>query len=111
VLANIRGGGEFGPRWHQAALRENRQRAFDDLIAVAEDLIERGITSPEHLGIQGGSNGGLLTGAVMVQRPELFNAVIIQVPLLDMQRYHLLLAGASWMAEYGNPDDPVTGLS
>ncbi len=106
VLANIRGGGEFGPRWHQAGLRENRQRVFDDLIAVSEDLIERGITSPEHLGIQGGSNGGLLTGAVMVQRPDLFNAVIIQVPLLDMKRYHLLLAGASWMAEYGNPDDP-----
>ncbi len=106
VLANIRGGGEFGPRWHQAGLRENRQRVFDDLIAVAEDLIERDITSAEHLGMQGGSNGGLLTGAVMVQRPELFNAVIIQVPLLDMQRYHLLLAGASWMAEYGNPDDP-----
>ena len=106
VLANIRGGGEFGPRWHQAALRENRQRAFDDLIAVAEDLIERGVTSPQHLGIQGGSNGGLLTGAVMVQRPDLFNAVIIQVPLLDMKRYHKLLAGASWMAEYGNPDDP-----
>lgn len=106
VLANIRGGGEFGPRWHQAGLRENRQRVFDDLIAVSEDLIERGITSAEHLGIQGGSNGGLLTGAVMVQRPDLFNAVIIQVPLLDMQRYHLLLAGASWMAEYGNPDDP-----
>ncbi|MGY6589016.1 MAG: prolyl oligopeptidase family serine peptidase [Wenzhouxiangella sp.] len=106
VLANIRGGGEFGPRWHQAGLRENRQRVFDDLIAVAEDLIERDITSPEHLGIQGGSNGGLLTGAVMVQRPELFNAVIIQVPLLDMKRYHRLLAGASWMAEYGNPDNP-----
>ena len=106
VLANIRGGGEFGPRWHQAALRENRQRAFDDLIAVAEDVIERGISSPQHLGIQGGSNGGLLTGAVMVQRPDLFNAVVIQVPLLDMQRYHLLLAGASWMAEYGNPEDP-----
>ncbi|MEE4637701.1 MAG: prolyl oligopeptidase family serine peptidase [Wenzhouxiangella sp.] len=106
VLANIRGGGEFGPRWHRAGLRENRQRVFDDLIAVAEDLIERGITSPEHLGIQGGSNGGLLTGAVMVQRPDLFNAVIIQVPLLDMKRYHKLLAGASWMAEYGNPDDP-----
>lgn len=106
VLANIRGGGEFGPRWHQAALRENRQRAFDDLIAVSEDVIKRGITSPEHLGIQGGSNGGLLTGAVMIQRPDLFNAVIIQVPLLDMQRYHLLLAGASWMAEFGNPDDP-----
>ena len=106
VLANIRGGGEFGPRWHQAGLRENRQRVFDDLIAVAEDLIERDITSAEHLGIQGGSNGGLLTGALMVQRPELFNAVIIQVPLLDMQRYHKLLAGASWMAEYGNPDEP-----
>ncbi len=106
VLANIRGGGEFGPRWHQAALRENRQRAFDDLIAVAEDLIERGITAPQHLGIQGGSNGGLLTGAALVQRPDLFNAVIIQVPLLDMKRYHKLLAGASWMAEYGNPDDP-----
>ena len=106
VLANIRGGGEFGPRWHRAALREKRQRAFDDLIAVAEDLIERGITSPQHLGIRGGSNGGLLVGAVMVQRPELFNAVVCQVPLLDMRRYHLLLAGASWMAEYGNPDDP-----
>jgi len=104
VLANIRGGGEFGPRWHQAALKENRQRAFDDLIAVAEDLIERDITSPDHLGIQGGSNGGLLVGAVMVQRPDLFNAVVCQVPLLDMKRYHKLLAGASWMAEYGNPD-------
>ena len=104
VLANIRGGGEFGPRWHQAALKENRQRAFDDLIAVAEDLISREITSPEHLGIQGGSNGGLLVGAVMVQRPDLFNAVVCQVPLLDMKRYHKLLAGASWMAEYGNPD-------
>ena len=106
VLANIRGGGEFGPRWHQAALKENRQRAFDDLIAVAEDLIERNITSPDHLGIQGGSNGGLLVGAVMVQRPELFDAVVCQVPLLDMKRYHTLLAGASWMAEYGDPDDP-----
>jgi prolyl oligopeptidase len=106
VLANIRGGGEFGPRWHQAALREKRQRAFDDLIAVAEDIVERRITSPQHLGIWGGSNGGLLVGAVMVQRPDLFNAVVSQVPLLDMRRYHLLLAGASWMAEYGNPDDP-----
>ncbi|MEM1080446.1 MAG: prolyl oligopeptidase family serine peptidase [Pseudomonadota bacterium] len=107
VLANIRGGGEFGPRWHQAALKENRQRAFDDLIAVSEDLIERNITSPDHLGIQGGSNGGLLVGAVMVQRPDLYNAVVCQVPLLDMKRYHLLLAGASWMAEYGDPDDPA----
>ncbi|MDQ2069167.1 prolyl oligopeptidase family serine peptidase [Natronospira bacteriovora] len=106
VLANIRGGGEFGPRWHQAALKENRQRAFDDLVAVAEDLVERGITTAEQLGIQGGSNGGLLVGAVFTQRPELFNAVVSQVPLLDMKRYHKLLAGASWMAEYGNPDDP-----
>lgn len=106
VLANIRGGGEFGPRWHQAALQDNRQRAFDDLIAVSEDLIARGITEPSKLGIQGGSNGGLLVGAVMVQRPDLFNAVVCQVPLLDMKRFHKLLAGASWMAEYGNPDDP-----
>jgi prolyl oligopeptidase len=106
VLANIRGGGEFGPRWHQAALKENRQRAYDDLIAVSEDLIERDITSPAHLGIQGGSNGGLLVGAVMVQRPDLYNAVVCQVPLLDMKRFHKLLAGASWMGEYGNPDDP-----
>ena len=106
VLANIRGGGEFGPRWHQAALKENRQRAFDDFIAVAEDLVARGITSPRHLGIMGGSNGGLLVGAVMVQRPELFGAVVCQVPLLDMRRYHRLLAGASWMGEYGDPDEP-----
>lgn len=106
VLANIRGGGEFGPGWHRSALRENRQRAYDDFIAVAEDLIERGITSPERLGVEGGSNGGLLTGVMLTQRPDLFNASIIAVPLLDMQRYHLLLAGASWMAEYGNPDVP-----
>ena len=106
VLANIRGGGEFGPAWHQAALKGNRQKAFDDFIAVAEDLIARKITSPEHLGIMGGSNGGLLVGAVFTQRPELFGAVVCQVPLLDMKRYHTLLAGASWMAEYGNPDNP-----
>ncbi|KQX01946.1 prolyl oligopeptidase [Massilia sp. Root418] len=107
VLANIRGGGEFGPRWHQAALKEHRQRAFDDFIAVAEDLIARGLSSPRRLGIMGGSNGGLLVGAVMTQRPELFSAVVCQVPLLDMKRYHQLLAGASWMGEYGDPDDPV----
>ena len=107
VLANIRGGGEFGPRWHQAALKEHRQRAFDDFIAVAEDLIARGLSSPRRLGIMGGSNGGLLVGAVMAQRPELFNAVVCQVPLLDMKRYHQLLAGASWMGEYGDPDDPA----
>jgi prolyl oligopeptidase len=107
VLANIRGGGEFGPDWHRSALLENRQRAFDDFIAVGEDLVGRGLTSPAHLGIMGGSNGGLLVGAAMTQRPDLFNAVVIQVPLLDMRRYHTLLAGASWMAEYGDPDDPA----
>ncbi|MEO7853035.1 MAG: prolyl oligopeptidase family serine peptidase [Rubrivivax sp.] len=106
VLANIRGGGEYGPRWHQAALREHRQRCFDDLAAVAEDLIARRITSAQRLAIQGGSNGGLLVGAVMLQRPELFRCVVCQVPLLDMRRYHRLLAGASWMAEYGDPDLP-----
>ena len=107
VVANIRGGGEFGPAWHQAAILENKQRSYDDFIAVAEDLIAQGVTSPRHLGIMGGSNGGLLVGAVAVQRPELFNAVVCQVPLLDMQRYHKLLAGASWMAEYGDPDQPA----
>jgi prolyl oligopeptidase len=107
VLANIRGGGEFGPAWHQAALTRNRQRSFDDFAAVAEDLIAARITSPRHLGIEGGSNGGLLVGTVMLQRPELFGAVVCQVPLLDMKRYHKLLAGSSWMAEYGNPDDPA----
>jgi prolyl oligopeptidase len=106
VLANIRGGGEFGPRWHQAALKENRQRAYDDFIAVAEDLIQRKITSPEHVGIMGGSNGGLLMGVMFTERPDLFHAVVCMVPLLDMKRYNKLLAGASWMAEYGNPDVP-----
>jgi len=105
AVANIRGGGEFGPAWHQAAVGEHKQRSFDDFIAVAEDLIARGVTSARHLGIQGGSNGGLLVGAVLLQRPELFNAVVCSVPLLDMRRYHRLLAGASWMAEYGDPDD------
>ncbi len=104
VLANIRGGGEFGPKWHQAAMKEKHQNTFDDFIAVAEDLIKRKVTSPEHLGIAGGSNGGLLVGSCFVQRPELFKAVVCQVPLLDMKRYNKLLAGASWMAEYGNPD-------
>ncbi|NDY89574.1 prolyl oligopeptidase family serine peptidase [Ideonella livida] len=107
VVANIRGGGEFGPAWHQAALRGQRQRAYDDFIAVAEDLRRRGLAAPGRLGIQGGSNGGLLVGAVMVQRPDLFDAVVCQVPLLDMKRYHRLLAGASWMSEYGDPDDPA----
>ena len=107
AVANIRGGGEFGPAWWKAAQKENRQRAFDDFLAVAQDLIDRGITSPEHLGIEGGSNGGLLVGTAMTQRPELFQAVVVEVPLLDMRRYHELLAGASWVAEYGNPDDPA----
>ncbi len=106
VLANLRGGGEFGPRWHQSAQREHRQRSFDDFIAVAEDLIQRGITRPARLGIMGGSLGGLLTSVAMVQRPELFGAVVSQVPLTDMRRYHRMLAGASWIEEYGNPDVP-----
>ncbi len=106
VVANIRGGGEFGPTWHQAALKENRQIAFDDFYAVSQDLIDRKITSPKHLGIMGGSNGGLLVGVAFTQRPDLYNAVVCAVPLLDMKRYNKLLAGASWMGEYGNPDIP-----
>ena len=106
VVANIRGGGEFGPAWHRSAQRENRQRAYDDFLAVAEHLIESGVTTPDHLGMMGGSNGGLLIGAALTQRPDLFGAAVIQVPLLDMKRYHLLLAGASWVAEYGDPDNP-----
>jgi prolyl oligopeptidase len=103
VSANIRGGGEFGPEWHQAALKSNRKRAYDDFIAVAEALIAQGITSSSHLGIRGGSNGGLLMGNMITRRPDLFGAVVCQVPLLDMKRYSGLLAGASWMAEYGDP--------
>ena len=106
VSANIRGGGEFGPGWHQAALRENRNKAYEDFEAVAEDLIRRGITTAKKLGVHGRSNGGLLTGNMLVRRPDLFAAVLIGVPLLDMQRYNKLLAGASWMAEYGDPDKP-----
>jgi prolyl oligopeptidase len=106
AVANIRGGGEFGPAWHEAALKVNRQRAYDDFIAVAEDMIARGITSREKLGIMGGSNGGLLVGAVAVERPDLFKAVVCQVPLLDMIRYMEIGAGASWEGEYGNPNDP-----
>jgi prolyl oligopeptidase len=105
VVANIRGGGEFGPKWHQAALKQNRNKCYEDFAAVAEDLIAQKITSPAHLGIQGGSNGGLLMGNMTVMYPKLFRAVVCQVPLLDMLRYHKLLAGASWMGEYGNPDD------
>ena len=104
VVANIRGGGEYGPRWHQAALKANRNKAYEDFAAVAEDLIARKVTQPKRLGMQGGSNGGLLMGNMTVMYPQLFGAVVCQVPLLDMKRYHKLLAGASWMAEYGNPD-------
>jgi prolyl oligopeptidase len=106
VVANIRGGGEFGPEWHRAGLKENRQRVYDDFLAVAQNLIDRKITSPDHLGIRGGSNGGLLVGVAYTQKPELFDAVVVSVPMFDMQRYNKLLAGASWMAEYGNPDIP-----
>lgn len=106
VVANIRGGGEYGPRWHQAALKANRPKAYEDFAAVANDLIRRKVTSKSRLGIQGGSNGGLLVGNMVTLYPDLFEAAVCQVPLLDMKRYHLLLAGASWMAEYGNPDNP-----
>jgi prolyl oligopeptidase len=106
VLANIRGGGEFGPKWHQAAMKEKRQNAYDDFYAVSEELIAKKITSPEHLGAFGWSNGGLMAGVVFTQRPDLFNAVVVGAPLLDMKRYSKLLAGASWMDEFGNPDIP-----
>ena len=106
VIANIRGGGEYGPRWHQAALQENRLRAYEDFAAVAMDLIKRGVTSPNHLGAEGGSNGGLLMGNMLTLYPNLFGAIACEVPLLDMKRYTHLSAGASWIAEYGDPDDP-----
>ncbi|MFZ1611376.1 MAG: prolyl oligopeptidase family serine peptidase [Chitinophagales bacterium] len=106
VLANIRGGGEFGPQWHLDGMKEKRQNVYDDFFAVSNDLITRGITSPQHLGIQGGSNGGLLMGVALTQHPELYNSIVCAVPLLDMKRYNKLLAGASWMGEYGNPDIP-----
>ncbi|KAA3639946.1 MAG: S9 family peptidase [Proteobacteria bacterium] len=106
VSANIRGGGEYGPKWHQAALLENKTKSYEDFEAVARDLVARNITSPEHLGIEGRSNGGLLVGATMTRHPELYGAAVIGVPLLDLKRYHKLLAGASWMGEFGNPDNP-----
>ena len=106
VYSNIRGGGEFGPRWHQAALKENRHKAYEDFSAIADDLVRRKITRPSRLGAMGGSNGGLLMGNMLTQYPDRFGAIVCQVPLLDMRRYHTLLAGASWMGEYGNPDDP-----
>ncbi|WP_020112565.1 prolyl oligopeptidase family serine peptidase [Rhodococcus sp. 114MFTsu3.1] len=106
VVANIRGGGEYGPDWHTQVLRAGRHKVHEDFAAVARDLVDRGITTPSQLGAQGGSNGGLLMGIMVTKYPELFGAIVCQVPLLDMKRYHLLLAGASWVAEYGNPDDP-----
>jgi prolyl oligopeptidase len=109
VLANTRGGGEYGPLWHQSALKEKRHKAYEDFFAVAEDLISRNITSNKNLGIMGASNGGLLMGVCYTQRPDLFKAINCGVPLLDMHRFHKLLAGASWVAEYGNPDDEQDG--
>lgn len=106
VLANIRGGGEFGPAWHQAGLRTQRQVIYDDFYAVERDLVERRITTPRRLGIMGGSNGGLLMGVMLNQHPEMINAAVVQVPLLDMLRYDQLLAGASWVDEYGSPSNP-----
>ncbi|WP_374470097.1 prolyl oligopeptidase family protein [Phenylobacterium sp.] len=107
VVANIRGGGEFGPRWHNAGLKLNRMRVYDDFFAVSEDLIERKVTSPRRLGIMGGSNGGLLMGVALTKRPDLYNAVVIQVPLFDMIGYTHIGAGASWVGEYGDPAEPA----
>lgn len=106
VLANIRGGGEYGPGWHTQAMRAGRHKVAEDFAAVARDLVDRGITTVPQLGAQGGSNGGLLMGIMLTKYPERFGALVCQVPLLDMKRFHLLLAGASWVAEYGDPDDP-----
>ena len=106
VLANIRGGGEYGPGWHTQAMREGRHKVAEDFAAVADDLVERGITTVAQLGARGGSNGGLLMGIMLTKYPEKFGALVCDVPLLDMKRYHLLLAGASWVAEYGDPDNP-----
>ena len=106
MVANIRGGGEYGPRWHQGALKAKRFKAYEDFAAVAEDLINRKVTAPKRLGTQGRSNGGLLMGNMITHFPQLFGAVVCQSPLLDMKRYSHLLAGASWMEEYGDPDKP-----
>jgi prolyl oligopeptidase len=106
VLANIRGGGEYGPSWHTQAMRDGRHLVAEDFAAVATDLVDRGITTVPQLGAQGGSNGGLLMGIMLTKYPQLFGALVCQVPLLDMRRFHLLLAGASWVAEYGDPDNP-----
>ncbi len=107
VVANLRGGGEYGPQWHMSATKEHRHLVYEDFAAVAQDLVKRGITTPSQLGIEGGSNGGLLMGVMLTRYPELFGAIVAQVPLLDMRRYNELLAGASWMAEYGDPREPA----
>ena len=107
VVANLRGGGEYGPQWHLSAIKENRHLVYEDFAAVAADLVTRGITTRAQLGIEGGSNGGLLMGVMLTRYPELFGAIVSQVPLLDMRRYNELLAGASWMAEYGDPREPA----
>jgi len=107
VVANLRGGGEYGPQWHLSAIKENRHRVYEDFAAVAEDLVTRGIATRKRLGIEGGSNGGLLMGVMLTRYPQLFGAIVCQVPLLDMRRYHELLAGASWIAEYGDPREPA----
>ncbi len=107
VVANLRGGGEYGPRWHSVALKHHRHLVYEDFATVARDLVTRGLTTPPRIGAQGGSNGGLLMGVMLTEYPELFGAIVASVPLLDMLRYHVLLAGASWMAEYGDPDDPA----
>ncbi|WP_226995737.1 prolyl oligopeptidase family serine peptidase [Gordonia phthalatica] len=107
VMTNIRGGGEYGPEWHTQAQKAGRHLVYEDFAAVARDLVARGLTTTPQLAAQGGSNGGLLMGVMATSYPELFGALVCSVPLLDMRRYHLLLAGASWMAEYGDPDDPA----
>lgn len=106
VMTNIRGGGEYGPQWHTSVQKQNRHKVYEDFAAIAKDLVARGITTADQLGAVGGSNGGLLMGVMLTRYPQLFGAIVCQVPLLDMKRYHLLLAGASWVAEYGDPDKP-----
>jgi prolyl oligopeptidase len=107
VVANLRGGGEYGPQWHLSAIKEHRHLVYEDFAAVAADLVTRGITTRDLLGIEGASNGGLLMGVMLTRYPQLFGAIVSQVPLLDLRRYHELLAGASWMAEYGDPREPA----
>ena len=106
AVANLRGGGEYGEAWHEAGMFERKQNVFDDFIAAAEWLVEAGYSRRERIAIEGGSNGGLLTGAVMVQRPDLFGAVVCRVPVVDMLRYHLFTVGRFWISEYGSADDP-----